>query len=103
MPASGVSRAQQNRRIRQEALREQLANGGHLQHVIDLASKLADLDTNLEPNEVQRLKAAIDAKMKLVNKYLPELKATELTGEDGGPIQLKAIENIIVDPAKPDS
>lgn len=99
MAASGVSRANANRKIRQDALREQLANGKHLEHVIDLSDKLADLDKELDSNKVQRLKAAIDAKMKLVNKYLPELKATEITGEDGGPVQLKAIESVIVDPA----
>ena len=38
------TRAQQNRAIRQDALREQLANKGLIQHVIEIAKKLAEPD-----------------------------------------------------------
>lgn len=76
MPASGISRANENKRIRQEALREQLSVGGHIQHVIDNAKKLQDLDEELDSLKIQRLKAAADIKMKLINKYLPDLKAS---------------------------
>lgn len=83
MAKSGNSRANENRRIRQEALREQLSNGKHVEHV-DIAQKLSDLDAEpLEAADVQRLKAAADIKMRLINKYLPDLKAVEVSGEDG--------------------
>lgn len=81
MPASGVSRADQNRAIRQEALRESLEAGGHIQHVVDISNKLADLEEDLDSTKVSRLKAAADIKMKLIDKYLPTLKAYE--GPDG--------------------
>lgn len=81
MPANGVSRAAENKRIRQEALREQLASQKHVEKVIDSISKLEDLDTELEANSANRLKSAIDSRLKLVNKYLPDLKATEHSGE----------------------
>ena len=34
----------------------------------------------------------------LLRKTLPDLTATEITGEDGGPVQIAAIERYIVDP-----
>jgi hypothetical protein len=33
---------------------------------------------------VQRLKAAADLRLKLMAKYIPDLKSTELTGPEGG-------------------
>jgi hypothetical protein len=88
---SGVSRAQENRAIRQEALREQLAKKGLVQEVLKKASILADLDTQLEPNETTRLKYAIDAELRLVAKYLGDVKAVELTGEAGGPLRIEMV------------
>lgn len=71
MARSGQSRAQANRAIRADALREQLSNGGHAQHVLEITEKLTDLTNELTPIEVTRLKAAADLKMKIVDKYLP--------------------------------
>jgi len=83
---SGISRAQQNKVVRQKALREQLSAQGHVQHVIDIANQLADLSHPLEPADVQRLKAAADIKKGLIAKYLPDLKSLEITGDDENPI-----------------
>lgn len=88
MARSGVSRAQENKAIRQKALREQLAAQGHHQHVNDIIDKLQDLDSELDANQVTRLKAAADLKMKLIAKYLGDMKAVEVSGEEGGPIRL---------------
>lgn len=82
------TRAQQNRKIRQDALREQLASKGLVQHVIEIAEKLCDLEAELDQLQTQRLKAAADLKLKLVNKYLPDIKTTELTGEAGEKISV---------------
>jgi len=87
MPESGVSRANKNRAIRQDALREQLANKGLLQQVLENAAKIQDLNNDLGPAEVQRLKTASELQLKLVNKYLPDVKAVEITGEAGEPIE----------------
>ncbi len=74
----GISRADANKAIRQEALREQLANKGLLQKVIEDAEKIANLDEELDHLEVTRLKAAADLRLKVINKYLPDLKSAEL-------------------------
>lgn len=82
------TRAMENRAIRQEALREQLSAQGHIQHVIDICAELNELTKPLEAVEVNRKKIVIDTKLKLINKYCPDLKQTELTGPDGGPLQV---------------
>lgn len=79
----GQSRANQNRSIRQEELREYLSNRGKLDYIIDNVEKLEDLKNPLDAGEVARIKAATDTRVKLLDKYLPSLKATELTGADG--------------------
>jgi hypothetical protein len=51
-----------------------------LQHVIDIAGKLSDLNIELDASEVQRLKAAADLKMGLIKKTLPDLKSVDIEG-----------------------
>lgn len=69
-----------NRKIRQDNLRESLAAGGHIQHVIDIADQLTNLSNELKALDVKRLKAAADLKIKLIDKYLPGLKSVEISG-----------------------
>ena len=91
MAKIGETRGQENRRIRQKALREQLANQGHIQQVIVNVKKIESLDPtggNDTTVELNILKTATELRLKLVNKYLPDLKATELTGEAGAPISV---------------
>lgn len=81
--------AAKNKAIRQEALRDQLSAQAHVQHVIEISNKLSDQATSLETSHIAALKASADIKLKLINKYLPDLKSTELTGEGGGDLVIK--------------
>lgn len=77
-----------NRRARQEALREQLSKQGHLQYVVDNLKKIEDIGKDgqeLDSLQVQRLRIANETRLKLLNKYLPDLKQveTEVTGDMG--------------------
>lgn len=83
------TRAQKNRAVRQEALRQQLANQKHLEHVIDIANKLRDVDDELDQVKVTRLKYAADIKLNLIDRYLPKLKNHEITGEGGEELVIK--------------
>jgi hypothetical protein len=85
--ADSRNAATRNRQIRQEALRDQLQTQGHLQHVIDISGKLSDEAINLDREIVNRYKIVLETKLKLINKYLPDLKAVEVTGEGGGPVE----------------
>ena len=82
---SGKTRANQNKAFRQEALREQLASQGHLQHIIELHKQLQDLDTDMDATQVQRLRAVMDSKHKLIDKYLPTVKPVEHSGAISNP------------------
>ena len=82
------TRANKNREIRQDNLREWLSKKCTLQHLFDNIIKIEELDI-LEDgfsNSLAKYKVANEQRLKLINKYLPELKATEITGKDGGAI-----------------
>lgn len=111
MPASGISRAQENKRIRQEALREQLQAQGHVQHAVELLDKIKGLEGEIIEDssgikvlafgkadfELKKYSKAFDGHMKLLNKYLPDLKATELTGTgaDGEIVLQKVVREVV--------
>lgn len=89
----GVSRAQQNRKIRQEEMREKLVAQGHEQHVSEILGKLKDFDVELDSMQIQRLSKALDGHMKMLSKYLPDMKevANELSGPGGEPLTAEII------------
>lgn len=92
---SGMTRAQDNRRIRQEALREQLEKQGHLQHVVDLLKKADDLDEELDQIKLQRIKLSIETRLALIKKYLPDAKEqldVNLGGQENNPLRIKWAE-----------
>lgn len=53
----------------------------------------------LSDDEVEISNGRLKAIEILLRKALPDLSATELTGEDGGPLQIEKIERVIVDNA----
>jgi hypothetical protein len=71
------------RAMRQEQLRTYLSEKCRLEHVINNIIKMEKEGASMETNELNAIKYATDARLKLINKYLPELKATEVTGEGG--------------------
>jgi len=81
MSRDTATSAAKNRRIRQEALREQLAEQCRLQHIIDGINKLEDEAVELDAVMANRIKSGIDSRMKLMNKYLPDLKSVDIEGD----------------------
>ena len=84
MPANGNSRANENKRIRQEALREQLSNQKLVEKVLDNIKKMDKLDPVNDDDTVIKLnilKTSNEQRLKLINKYLPDLKAVEIEGD----------------------
>lgn len=88
----GTTAANKNRAIRQEALREQLSAQGHVQHIVEMLNEIQDLQRDLDSNDLARYKVAIDTKLKLIGKYLPDLKSVEHTGDEDAPIAIAAYE-----------
>ena len=80
------TRAQSNRRIRQEALRKQLANQGHIQHIIEILDELREPSVEITSLELQKNKLIIDTKLSLIKKYLPDVKQVEISGDQENPL-----------------
>lgn len=84
---SGKSRANKVREVKRTEILLALKNKGLVQKVIEDNEKLADLTEELSSIDVQRIKAANDTRMQLIKKYLPDIKQTELVGEEGASIK----------------
>jgi len=97
------TRAQLNRKIRQDALRDQLETKGLLQKVIDTVEEIADLGKTMDQHELNRLKTANEQRLKMVNKYLPDLKAVEISGDEDSPLMITKVERVIVEPSDTNS
>ena len=77
-----MTRAQHNRSLRQENLREWLSEKCTAQHLVDNLIKIEKLDPESESfsNELNKYKVANEQRLKIMGKYLPELRAVELEG-----------------------
>lgn len=109
------TRAQSNRRIRQEALREQLAEQCRVQHILEDIKKLDELsglklddfesaedyiaEHSVAKDKASIIKIAMDGRLKLLNKYLPDLKSVEVVDEDGNDALPKSITINVVQPS----
>lgn len=74
------SRAEANRNMRQDALREYLKERGSVQHLLDLIEKLEALEPT-HPDfdkDLAKYDKAISQRQKLLGKYMPDLKASEI-------------------------
>jgi hypothetical protein len=87
-----LTRAQSNKKVRQDALREQLSNGKHVEHVIELVTNLQEPPEDFTALDLQRNKLIIDTKLALIKKYLPDIKQVEMTGTDGDALFPTAIK-----------
>lgn len=83
---------QRQRRIRQEELREYLSKNCTVKHIIESIRKIQDLDEESEffQNKLKKIQVANDQRIKMLGKYLPDLKAVELEGdvEHSGSLQI---------------
>jgi hypothetical protein len=92
MPKKGQTTKQARRAERQEDLRQLLTSQGHLQHVIKICEELDDLSITLEPTDITRKSKVIDTKLKLINKYLPDIKNVEIANDGGGELTIKLVD-----------
>ena len=87
-----VTIKQRQRAARQEALREWLSEKCTAQHLVDNLIKIEELDPESESfsNELTKYKVANEQRLKIMGKYLPELRAVEMEGslEHSGSLQI---------------
>jgi len=74
--------AARNKQIRQDSLRDMLRGKGLVEQVIVTAKKLEEQHKDLKASAIQALRASADLRMKLINKYLPDLKQTDIQNLD---------------------
>lgn len=93
MPDTATAK-NKNRRMRQEALREQISQQKHHEHLLDIVNKIMDEGQEITPEMMQRYKVVIDAKFKLMAKYIPDLKQADFNigGQEDNPLQIFAWE-----------
>jgi hypothetical protein len=70
------TRAQKNKAIRRESLREELKSREYLRQVHAILKELGE--AGMHPNEVGRLKVRMQGYFNLLSKTLPDVKAVEL-------------------------
>lgn len=92
--------ATRRRQAHREEVLEKLRSAGLVQQVLDDAKKLADESLDIDAAKASRIKAANDLRLKLINKFLPDVKSVEMTGEDGGPIEAVTRIRLVAMPAK---
>ena len=80
------------RAMRQESLRDLLSKQKHLEKAVDNIVKIEKEGASMEANELNALKYATEARIKLLGKYLPDLKATEVTGDGGDDLVVSLIK-----------
>lgn len=73
-----------SREINREELKRYLSERGKVSHIFDLLEKVDDLNNDMEPIELQRVKLSIDTRLSLLKKYLPDEKSVEVKNEEGG-------------------
>ena len=83
----GVNKKSIARNVRREELQRFISERGKVDYIFDLLDKLEDESTPMEGIDLQRVSKAIDTRLALLKKYLPDMKAIEHTGEEGGPIK----------------
>ncbi len=90
--------ATRRRQERQEQLRDYLSERARLEYVLDNIEKMEKEGAHLETQELNALKYATDNRVKLLAKYLPDLRSMELTGDEDRPVAITEIRRTIVKP-----
>ena len=93
MPANGVSRAEKIKAERIEQYRTYLSEKCRLEHVINNIEKMESF--TLEDKEFQQLAKANEQRLKLINKYCPDIKDVQdinIGNKDGEPLRIKWAE-----------
>jgi hypothetical protein len=67
---------------------------GSVQYLFDIIEKIEKLDpeSGTFNQDLAKYSKVIDVRHKILGKYLPELKATEITGDGGGDLVIKVAD-----------
>lgn len=88
--------ATRRRQEKQESLRDFLSSKCTVQHLVNNIEKIENEGETLSPQGLQAIKIANEQRIRLLNKYLPDLKAVEISGDQDSPLTITKIERVIV-------
>lgn len=86
------TRAQRERGIRQDELRKFIAERGKLSYIFDNLEKIEELDPETDQyfdKRLQQLKIANEQRIRLLNKYLPDMKEEQTEVTDLPPVVIQ--------------
>lgn len=86
------TRAQRERGIRQDELRKFIAERGKLSYIFDNLEKIEELDPEEDKHfdkRLQQLKIANEQRIRLLNKYLPDMKEEQTEVTDLPPVVIQ--------------
>ena len=86
-----MARPDKNKQRRREALREELQAREYLRQLELVDTELTTNWKSLSSENVSALRLKADLNFKRLGKVLPDLKAVEISGDDGGPLELKIV------------
>tara|TARA_R100000951_G_scaffold102680_1_gene94902 strand:+ start:1545 stop:1835 length:291 start_codon:yes stop_codon:yes gene_type:complete len=86
--------AQKNRAIRQGELREYLAARGGVSYVLDNIEIIEELDVTSDTfdKELTKRKVANEQRIRLLNKYLPDIKEEHIINDEATPIVVNIVK-----------
>lgn len=87
--------AEKRKEERRDALREYIK--GH--HILEAINH--DLERDIDNEQLPVVKFKTETRLKLLAKVLPDLKAVEVTGENGGAMLFQEITRRLVKPNEP--
>lgn len=86
------TRAQRERGIRQDELRTFISERGKLSYIFDNLEKIEELDPETDQyfdKRLQQLKIANEQRIRLLNKYLPDMKEEQTEVTDLPPVVIQ--------------
>jgi len=86
------TRAQRERGIRQDELRTFISERGKLSYIFDNLEKIEELDPEKDKHfdkRLQQLKIANEQRIRLLNKYLPDMKEEQTEVTDLPPVVIQ--------------
>ena len=87
-----MGRPDKNKQRRRENLREELKAREYLRQLDEVAGDVSENWRTLSSEQVSALRLKSDLNFKRLAKVLPDLKAIELSGDGGGPLEIGLVD-----------
>lgn len=94
--------AAKRRAVNKEELRRYLSENNRVRQIIDNIEKLENETVELDGTMVSRINSAINARLSLLKKYLPDEKSVEIKNAEGEEFKTSTKMQIVFNPVGKD-